>query len=63
MKDVEAQTSGHIKMGPGTLYGSLKRMQTAGLIEESGDRPDPKMGRRTQALLSPDRNGPERDQV
>jgi DNA-binding PadR family transcriptional regulator len=43
MKDVEAQTSGHIKMGPGTLYGSLKRMQTAGLIEESGDRPDPKM--------------------
>ena len=43
MKDVETQTSGHIKMGPGTLYGSLKRMQAAGLIEESGDRPDPKM--------------------
>jgi DNA-binding PadR family transcriptional regulator len=43
MKDVETQTSGQIKMGPGTLYGSLKRMQVAGLIEESGDRPDPEM--------------------
>jgi DNA-binding PadR family transcriptional regulator len=43
MKDVETQTSGQIKMGPGTLYGSLKRMQAAGLIEESGDRPDPEM--------------------
>jgi DNA-binding PadR family transcriptional regulator len=43
MKDVETQTSGKIKMGPGTLYGSLKRMQTAGLIEESGDRPDPEL--------------------
>lgn len=43
MKDVEAQTSGQMKMGPGTLYGSLKRMQAAGLIEESGDRPDPEM--------------------
>ena len=43
MKDVEAQTNGQIKMGPGTLYGSLKRMQAAGLIEESGDRPDPEL--------------------
>src|SRR6266478_1088188 len=41
MKDVEAQTHGGLKMGPGTLYGSIKRMLAAGLIEESGDRPDP----------------------
>jgi DNA-binding PadR family transcriptional regulator len=27
-------------MGPGTLYGSIKRMLAAGLIEESDDRPD-----------------------
>ena len=40
MKEVEAQTSGHIKMGPGTLYGSIKRMLAASLIEESGERPD-----------------------
>jgi DNA-binding PadR family transcriptional regulator len=43
MKDVETQSDGRIKMGPGTLYGSIKRMLAAGLIEESGQRPDPSM--------------------
>jgi len=41
MKDVETQTRGGLKMGPGTLYGSIKRMLAAGLIEESGERRDP----------------------
>lgn len=41
MKDVEAQTGGQIKMGPGTLYGSIKRMLAAGLIQEADERPDP----------------------
>jgi DNA-binding PadR family transcriptional regulator len=41
MKDVESQSSGSLKMGPGTLYGSIKRMLAAGLIAESGLRPDP----------------------
>lgn len=41
MKDVEGQTGGRLKLGPGTLYGSIKRMLQAGLIEESGERPDP----------------------
>ncbi|NMB56251.1 MAG: PadR family transcriptional regulator [Leptolinea sp.] len=41
MKDVERQTNGKIKLGPGTLYGSIKRMLAAGLIEESEERPDP----------------------
>jgi DNA-binding PadR family transcriptional regulator len=41
MKDIEAQTDGQMKMGPGTLYGSIKRMLAAGLIEESEQRPDP----------------------
>jgi len=41
MKDVEDQTSGQIKMGPGTLYGSIKRMLAVGLIEETDERPDP----------------------
>jgi DNA-binding PadR family transcriptional regulator len=30
-------------MGPGTLYGSIKRMLEQGLIEESEERPDPEM--------------------
>ena len=43
MKEIEAQTGGQIKMGPGTLYGSIKRMLAAGLIEESDQRPDPSL--------------------
>ena len=41
MKDVEAQTNGRLKMGPGTLYGSIKRMLISGFIEEAEERPDP----------------------
>ena len=29
-----------MRLGPGTLYGSMKRMLTEGLIEESEERPD-----------------------
>ena len=41
MQEVESFTQGQVKMGPGTLYGSVKRMLAAGLIEESEERPDP----------------------
>ena len=41
MLEVEANTEGAVKMGPGTLYGSIKRMLASGLIEESDERPDP----------------------
>ena len=41
MQEVEEMTEGKVQMGPGTLYGSIKRMLAAGLIEESDDRPDP----------------------
>ena len=40
MLEVETNTSGIVQMGPGTLYGSIKRMLKADLIEESDDRPD-----------------------
>lgn len=43
MKDVEVQTRGQLKMGPGTLYGCIKRMLTSGLIEETEERPDPNL--------------------
>ena len=43
MKQVERESNGKVKMGPGTLYGSLGRMMTAGLIRESDDRVDPAM--------------------
>lgn len=41
MQEVKATSEGRVKMGPGTLYGSIKRMLAAGLIEETGDRPAP----------------------
>ena len=43
MKQVEADSQGKVTMGPGTLYGSLKRMLDAGLVKESEKRVDPEM--------------------
>lgn len=43
MKEAEFNTDGQMKMGPGTLYGSIKRMLAADLIAESDERPDPEM--------------------
>ncbi len=40
MQDVAQQTRDALQMGPGTLYGCIKRMLAAGLIEESDERPD-----------------------
>jgi DNA-binding PadR family transcriptional regulator len=41
MKQVERESRGKVKMGPGTLYGSIGRMMAAGLIRESDKRRDP----------------------
>jgi DNA-binding PadR family transcriptional regulator len=43
MKQVELDSQDKVKMGPGTLYGSLKRMLEAGLVAESDKRIDPEM--------------------
>jgi len=41
MQEVAENTGGQIKMGPGTLYGTIKRLLEARMIEESDERPDP----------------------
>jgi DNA-binding PadR family transcriptional regulator len=41
MQDVHARTDGKLRLGPGTLYGSIKRLLADGLIEELDERPDP----------------------
>ena len=41
MKEVEAITAGRVKMGQGTLYGTIKRTLASGLIQETSERPDP----------------------
>ena len=43
MKQVESGSQGKVRMGPGTLYGSLRRMLDAGLICESEKRVDPEL--------------------
>src|SRR3954464_1220112 len=39
--DVKAFTSGRLTLGPGTLYGTIKRLLDAGLVEDLGS-PDAK---------------------
>ena len=43
MSEVEALTEGSVTMGPGTLYGTIKRMLKARLVEETDERPDPEL--------------------
>ncbi len=43
MQEVTVMTQNQARMGPGTLYGSIKRMLKANLIEESDERPDPEL--------------------
>ena len=39
MQEVEEKSEGTVRLGPGTLYGAIKRMLGASLIEESTKRP------------------------
>jgi DNA-binding PadR family transcriptional regulator len=49
--EVRERTGGKMRLGPGTLYGSIKRMVDGGLITESEERPEeePDDGRRYDA--------------
>ena len=43
MQAVEEETQGRMQIRTGSLYGSIRRMIEAGLIEETNDRPDPEL--------------------
>src|ERR1700754_4590862 len=43
MRQVAADTDNGLQLGPRTLYGCLKRMLAARLVEESDERPDPEL--------------------
>lgn len=48
-QDVEERTSGSIRLGPGTLYEAIQRLQESGLIEEStGTDEEPANGQQAQ---------------
>jgi DNA-binding PadR family transcriptional regulator len=38
--EVRQRTGGKMRLGPGTLYGTLKRMVDGGLVEESDSLPE-----------------------
>jgi len=41
MQEVNGYTDGKLRLGPGTLYRSIKQMLAEGLIIEWDERPDP----------------------
>ena len=43
MQDVLNRTTGKVRLWPATLYGSIKRLIEANLIEESDERPAPEL--------------------
>lgn len=52
MQEVEERTEGTVRLGPGTLYGAIKRLRASGLIEERmcGPGPGEQERRRVYAL-------------
>ena len=55
MQDVLERTMGKVRLWPATLYGSIKRLIEADLIEESPRRPAPELddARRRYYRLTP----------
>jgi DNA-binding PadR family transcriptional regulator len=43
MQEVSERTRGKLRLWPATLYGTLKRLIEAGLIQESEERPAPEL--------------------
>jgi DNA-binding PadR family transcriptional regulator len=41
MQDVASRTDGKVRLSPGTLYSSIRRMLETGLVEELQESPDP----------------------
>jgi len=41
LKEVDRLSRGSVRLGPGTLYAAIRRLEDSGLIAESANRPDP----------------------
>jgi DNA-binding PadR family transcriptional regulator len=58
MQEVLERSGGKVRLWPATLYGSIKRLMEAGLIQESDERPAPELDdarRRYYRLTAPGR--------
>ena len=56
LKDVQQQTSHRIRLGPGTLYGTLQRLMESGWVEETDGPGDTDERRRYYRLSSSGRD-------
>jgi len=52
LKDVLQQTDNQVRLGPGTLYGTLQRLMESGWVEETGGSGDDTDERRRYYRLS-----------
>jgi DNA-binding PadR family transcriptional regulator len=52
MQEVQRQSEGKYKLGPGTLYDNLQKLMDRGLVEEQGRRPEDDDPRRRYYKLS-----------
>lgn len=43
MQEIVYRTNGQVNLGPGTLYGAIKRLRNAKVIEEIDERVDPSL--------------------
>ena len=43
IEDIERRTEGDVSLGPGTLYHAIRKLESAGLIAESSERPAPEL--------------------
>ena len=57
MTEVAERSEHAVKLGPGTLYGTLKRLLQSGLVEESDERADPESGDERRRYYRITRNG------
>ena len=55
MREVETYTAGQLRLGPTTLYRSIKQLLASGMIFETEERPDPTLDdeRRRYYRLAP----------
>lgn len=62
--EVKERTDGDVVLGPGSLYGTIKRLRAAGYIEEAEQAPDPGNDdprRRYYAITAPGREALARE--
>lgn len=53
MQEVEARTEGRVRLGPGTLYGAIKRLRGQGLLAETAAHEGEDDERRRYYCLTP----------